>query len=109
MHCSASHPAASVPAAPEAPAHPASPSPWRLRPATSADAPALVALGPGCYTTEQAAARASFGGDLAGFAGSLVEADTWETVETLGLSMILNGNRPTLRRWASRALMTAAN
>lgn len=72
-------------AAPEAPAQSASPSPWRLRPATSADVPALAALyahcarslGPACYTPEQVVAWASFGADLAGFADYVLRADTW--------------------------------
>ena len=93
MPCSASQPAAPNSAAPEAPVDPAPPSPWRLRLATPADVPALAALyatcartlGHGSYTPEQVAAWASFGADLAGFAGYVLKADTWVVVAAPGL------------------------
>ena len=64
MPCSASYPVAPITAVTDAPAQLTSSSPWRLRPATPADVPALAALyattartlGPGCYTPEQVAA-----------------------------------------------------
>ena len=92
MPCSASLPAALIPAAPGAPADPARLSPGRLRPATPADVPALAALyatcartlGPGCYMPEQVVAWASFGADLAGFADYVLKADTWVAVAAAG-------------------------
>ena len=95
MPCSVSPPVAPIPAAPEAPAHLASPSPWRLRPATPDDVPALAALyancartlGPGCYSPEQVAAWASFGADLVGFADYVLGADTWVAVAAAGLGV----------------------
>ena len=77
---------------PRVTSQPASPSPWRLRPATPADVPALAALyahcarslGPACYTPEQVAAWASFGADLAGFADYVLRADTWVAVAATG-------------------------
>ena len=95
MPCSASPPVAPIPATPEAQAQPASPSPWRLRPATLDDVPALAALyancartlGPGCYSPEQVAAWASFGADLAGFADYVLGADTWVAVTGAGLGV----------------------
>ena len=95
MPCSVSHLADPIPAVPGALAQPASPSPWRLRPATPEDVPALAALyancartlGPGCYSPEQVAAWASFGDDLAGFADYVLGADTWVAVAAAGLGV----------------------
>lgn len=93
MPCIASQSADPIPAVPEAPAYLTSPSPWRLRPTTPDDVPALAALyancartlGPGCYSPEQVAAWASFGDDLAGFADYVLKADTWVVVAATGL------------------------
>ena len=95
MPCSVSHLADPIPAVPGALAQPASPSPWRLRPATPEDVPALAALyancartlGPGCYSPEQVAAWASFGDDLAGFADYVLKVDTWVAVAAAGLGV----------------------
>ena len=95
MPCSVSPPVAPITAVPGALAHLASPSPWRLRPATLEDLPALAALyancartlGPGCYSPEQVAAWASFGDDLAGFADYVLKADTWVAVAVPGLGV----------------------
>lgn len=93
MLCSASGPACPTLAAPEAPAHPASPSPRRLCPAAPADVPALAAMyatcvrtpGPGSYAPEQLPAWTDFGADLEGFADYVLKADTW-AVAGLGVA-----------------------